>query len=90
MSAYHILHFRQKSFYYRFVGNIQVKQRIIGSIFPEKLIFEKNNYRTPKVNNVVSLICRASKEASDKKKGTKTITSSSSFGVVPTGMTNDI
>ena len=42
MSAYHILHFRQKSFYYRFVGNIQVKQRIIGSIFPEKLIFEKS------------------------------------------------
>jgi len=32
------------------------KQRIIGSIFPERLIYENKKYRTPKLNRVVSLI----------------------------------
>ncbi len=33
-----------------------VKQKIIRSIFPERLIFEDNNYRTPKVNDALHLI----------------------------------
>ncbi len=32
------------------------KQRIIGSIFPGKLIFNGNNYRTARMNEVLSLI----------------------------------
>jgi site-specific DNA recombinase len=34
-----------------------IKQRIICSIFPEKLIFENNTFRTPRINRVVELIC---------------------------------
>ena len=35
------------------------KQRIIGSIFPRKMVFEKNSVRTLEVNRVVSLILNA-------------------------------
>jgi site-specific DNA recombinase len=38
-------------------GETVTKQRIIGSIFSEKLVFENKKYRTPKTNRVVSLIC---------------------------------
>lgn len=41
--------------YYR-EANLEVKQKIIGSIFPEKLIFENNQYRTSKVNELLCLL----------------------------------
>jgi site-specific DNA recombinase len=37
---------------------LPVKQKLIGSVLGEKLVFEKNAFRTIKVNNVISLICR--------------------------------
>ena len=37
------------------------KKKIIGSIFPEKIYFEENSYRTAKINDVVELICSGSK-----------------------------
>ena len=43
------------------------KQRIIGSIFPEKLIFENKSYRTPRINNGVLLLCRNNKGSAKKK-----------------------
>jgi site-specific DNA recombinase len=43
---------------YYTTADLSVKQQIIGSIFPEKLIFEKNSYRTIRVNEVVRWICR--------------------------------
>ena len=44
------------------------KQHIIGSIFPERLVFEKNKYRTPILNRVVSLICNDNGLLKGKKK----------------------
>ena len=35
---------------------IEVKSKIVSSMFPEKLIFEEKKYRTLKVNEVLSLI----------------------------------
>jgi len=35
---------------------IEVKSKIVSSIFPENLIFEETKYRTPKVNEVLALI----------------------------------
>jgi len=49
-------------------ANLEIKQRIIGSIFPGKLIFEENHCRTTKVNEVVSLMCLNNSELDDKKK----------------------
>ena len=37
-------------------ADIQLKQQIIGSIFPEKLIFDGFNYRTTRLNEAVELI----------------------------------
>lgn len=45
------------------------KQQIIGSIFSEKLVFDKNKYRTTKLNEAVSLIYLTNKELEHKKTG---------------------
>ncbi len=37
-------------------ADVGVKGRIVGSIFPEKLIFSENKYRTTKVNELLLLI----------------------------------
>jgi site-specific DNA recombinase len=46
-----------------------IKQRIVSSIFPEKLIFENKTYRTLKMNSAISLLCRNSKALNGGKKG---------------------
>ena len=48
---------------------IDVKQRIIGSLTSEKMIFENENYRTLKLNKVIELICTDSKGLRKNKKG---------------------
>ncbi|MFY9310223.1 MAG: recombinase family protein, partial [Bacteroidia bacterium] len=45
------------------------KQDIIGSIFPEKIIYKEGRYRTPKLNNVVKLLCFNNKPFKGGKKG---------------------
>jgi site-specific DNA recombinase len=50
------------------VADIHTKQLIIGSIFPEKLIFENSKYRTTKINEAVSLLCQSDKDSNDPKK----------------------
>ena len=37
-------------------GDLDAKQKIIGSMFPSKLIFEKNDYRTIEPNPILELI----------------------------------
>ena len=39
-------------------GTLSVKQQLVGSMFPEKLIFENKAYRTIKENPVIPLTCR--------------------------------
>ena len=48
---------------------LKYKQLIIGSVFPEKLIFEKNGFRTKRVNEAVRLICMNNSELDQKKSG---------------------
>ena len=42
-------------------ANNEDKSLVIGSIFPENLIFHKGEYRTTKINSFVLLICPAIK-----------------------------
>ena len=49
-------------------GDLTIKQQIIGSIFPEKIIFENYKPRTARINSVVSLICRPVAASGDYKK----------------------
>ncbi len=71
--------------YYK-AKNTEVKQKIIGSVFPEKLYFENNEYRTTKLNEAVVLLCKTDKGLGKKKGGKKTDFSASSLRVVPPGI----
>ena len=62
------------------------KQRIIGSIFPRKMVYEKNSVRTLEMNRVISLILNADKTSGGGKKGKHTDFGVLSCGVVPTGI----
>jgi hypothetical protein len=46
-----------------------VKQGILGSIFPQKLYFDKKNYQTPFLNSVVKNIYQETKSLRGSKKG---------------------
>lgn len=50
-------------------GSWETKQMILGSTFPEKLIFEKNKCRTPKLNTVLNHIFQLINELTNIKKG---------------------
>lgn len=50
-------------------ADVEAQQKLIGSIFPEKLIFSENRFRTKKINKAVELICRNSKGLRGNKKG---------------------
>jgi hypothetical protein len=60
------------------------KQRIIGSIFPRKMVFEKNSVRTLEVNRVVSLILNAGNTSGGGKKEKHT-----DFGVLSCGVESE-
>ena len=66
--------------------NTEVKQKIIGSVFPEKLYFQDNEYRTTKLNEAVELLCKTDKGLGKKKGGKKTELSVSSLRVEPEGV----
>lgn len=49
-------------------ADLRAKQQIVGSIFPEKLIFEEKKYRTIRENEVLKLMCSPSKGSRGKVK----------------------
>ncbi len=69
--------------------NTEVKQKIIGSVFPEKLNFKDNQYRTTKLNEAVEILCKTDKGLGQKKGGKKTDFSVSSLRVDSTGETTN-
>jgi site-specific DNA recombinase len=62
-------------------ADLKGKQLIIGSVFPEKLIYEKNQFRTKRVNEVVSYFLLRNKELGYKKSGREDFFSPSSTQV---------
>ena len=66
---------------YFVVKNTEVKQRIIGSMFPEKLYFKDNQYRTTKINEAVELFALKYKGLGQKKGGKNFDVSKSSLRV---------
>ncbi|TDW97146.1 recombinase family protein [Dinghuibacter silviterrae] len=55
-------------------ATLPVKQKLIGSIYPKKLIYEKNEFRTTEVNEVIAAIRRlgAAEEKREKEKAPET------------------
>lgn len=64
-------------------ATLKEKQLLIGSVFPEKLIFENNQFRTKRVNEAIALMCLKKKELQIKKGGRsdKNLDSSAQVGV---------
>lgn len=48
--------------------DIDLKQRVIGSVFPEKLIISENDYRAAKPNEVMSFIFSVNEAFREDKK----------------------
>ncbi len=51
-------------------ADLDTKQAIVCSVFAEKLVYDKNECRTPKLNEAVSLLLNISKDYSPNKNGT--------------------
>jgi site-specific DNA recombinase len=68
------------------LANTDTKQKIISSIFPEKLVFEKNKYRTNRLNEIVSLLCTDNKLSDEGKKEKHTFFDVLSCKVGPPGI----
>ena len=62
------------------------KQRIIGSIFPEKLVFENNKVRTTKANELIDRICCKINGSKENKKGQQPFYKLSPSRVLPLGL----
>ena len=67
-------------------ASLDLKHLIVGSIFPGKLIFEENKYRTNRLNEVVSLLCLGDNDLQENKKGHSMKNHKVSSLVVPTGI----
>ncbi|GAB2821365.1 recombinase family protein [Ferruginibacter profundus] len=52
-------------------GNAEVKRNIVGSMFPEKLEFDGEHFRTTRVNEAVKLIYNVGMAFSQNKRGQK-------------------
>lgn len=50
-------------------GSLEVKRKLIGSIFPEKLIFENGSYRTTELNPAIELIGQFQRDLGKEKAG---------------------
>jgi len=62
-----------------------IKQRIIGSIFPEKFQFVNNQVRTTKVNELIDRICSKINGFKANKKGQQSFYELLPFRVGTTG-----
>ena len=49
-------------------ANLENRQKMLGLIFPEKLVFSNNTFQTMQPNEVLTLLCNGGKGFSDGKK----------------------
>lgn len=62
------------------------KQRILSSVYDEKLVFEKTGYPTPKPNDAIRLLHRYSKDSKGNNKGKDATFCDPSLEVHPEGV----
>ena len=67
-------------------ATLENKQKIVGSMFTDNVIFENSELRTPALNEVVSLILQENNELEEIKNGIDSNNSNQSRLVVPTGI----
>ncbi len=65
---------------------LETKQKLVSSIFPEKLIFENGNYRTSKMNEALALLTNGDGTGRGNKKGLPRLSREKSLKVARTGI----
>jgi len=65
------------------ISDFELKNKILGSIFPENFEFNGSNFRTKRINEVVKLICNNYKDL-EEYKNDKAAQKSSRSSLVPT------
>jgi len=68
------------------IADLKGKRTIIGSMFPQNLIFENNSYRTTSEDNVLLLLAAMGKDTGRKKECRKDMSFLHSRGVARTGI----
>ncbi len=76
---------RNLPFYFK-NASLPVQQKIVGSIFMNKLVFEENECRTPQYNEVIELICGLDAASGRLKKEQASENGSLSKEVIPLGL----
>ena len=76
--------------YYYNTATLENKHKMIGLIFPEKLIFEKNTFQTTKPNEILSLIFNTSKDSRILKNKKSSKKAAHSYVVTPTADTLEL
>jgi site-specific DNA recombinase len=71
--------------YYYSNATLEGKQKMLGSIFPEKLVFENGKYRTTQPNEILTLLCNNNNGFGENKKGQEANFSDLSLMVTPAG-----
>ncbi len=71
--------------YYYSTATLENKQKMLGLIFPEKLVFANNTFQTTQPNEVLSLLCSADKGFSDCKKEKSSKNAAPSYMVTALG-----
>jgi site-specific DNA recombinase len=82
---YHVIE-NLKNLYLMYIeADIEKKRRIIGSLFPEKLVFDNDALRTTKINQAMNLIYQINSELEGRKIKTRADKSPRVFKVHPIG-----
>lgn len=77
---------RHKQLLVKFIATGYRARKIIGAMFLEKLTFDGANYRTPRINEAVRLICSLDEAFGEIKKGHSSNITEMSFKVTPLGL----
>ena len=67
-------------------ASLEIKQKIVGSIFPGNLVFCKNTYRTTQVNELLAVLTLNINELGKMKNGQTTISSDLPIMAPPLGL----
>jgi site-specific DNA recombinase len=71
---------------YYSLADLETKEKLLGSIFPNKLIYENGNYRTNGEDNIISLLSENFNEINQSKKGNASTNGGNSLMVAHTGI----
>jgi len=66
-------------------GTLDKKQAMLCSIFPKRIIYDKNDCRTPKINEAILSIYNIVEDFMDKKKGLSSKNTEKSYRVIRIG-----